>query len=195
MKGRVNLLEWLTHRKNSRKPGEGAPGADQVVDPAAAVDQVRRMIHSALKESGLSDKNKPFTCEASLTLRVRKNDGGQGGVKFSLCGIQGDAGAARKSGRTQTLTITFVPTDETVDTAGIDPGVDEFKNAFDELSKVVDTADIFGTIGAVIDIDFMLDNSLKVSIIAGCDIKDESTHHLSVKLSRSTPITAKPNSG
>lgn len=182
---REHLAEWRTRLAEWRKQVQGTAPDNQIVDSAADVDTVRRMIHSALKKAGLAGKDTQFTCTASLTLKVLKGTDGRGGVKFSVCGVKGGAGVARNSKDTQTLTITFTPTEAAVDTSGIDDqNVNEFKSAFDGLAKVVASPDVFGTSKAVIDINFMLDNAMKMSIIAGGAIKDESTHHLSVTLSR-----------
>jgi hypothetical protein len=185
---RDHLGEWRTHLAEWRKQIVSAAPTAQVVDSAVGIDAIRKMIHNALKASGLTGKSSGFTCTATLTLKVQKSDDPNVGVKFSVCGVRGGASAARKSASTQTLTIKFRPTEastDTLDAGGINPGsIDQFTKAFNGLTSTLDTGDPFGTKEAVIDIDFALDDAANVSIIAGDNVKDDSTHHLQVRLVR-----------
>ena len=182
---RKHLDEWRIHLDEWRKQVDGTAPDNQIIDSAGDVKMARRIVHSALMKSGLGSSYTGFSCTASLTLKVLKSTDADGGVKFSVCGAKGDVGVARNSKNTQTLTIDFTPTEGQVDARDTDEqNVDEFKSAFDGLIEAVSTADEFGTSRVVIDINFMFDAAMNVSIIAGGAIKDESTHHLSVTLSR-----------
>jgi hypothetical protein len=185
---RDHLGEWRTHLAEWRKQVDGVAPTAQIIDSEIDIDAIRKMIHNAMKESGITGKSSRYTCTATLTLKVQKSDDPNVGVKFSVCGVRGGASAARKSASTQTLTIKFMPTEastDTLDAGGVSPGsIDQFRKAFNGLTSTLDAGHPFGTKEAVIDIDFALDESANVSILAGDDVKDDSTHHLQVSLVR-----------
>lgn len=59
----------------------------------------------------------------------------------------------------------------------------EFDTAFEQLQPLIgDTSSDYGVQEAAIDLDFSITEDATVSILAAGDVKDDSTHHLAVKL-------------
>jgi hypothetical protein len=159
------------------------PGREkQKVPPSAGtpIDKTCKEISSALaRRLG----NLPgINANAMLSIKIEKNDDVGAQIKFTVFGVRTDAGAKRKHKSLHTVSISFAPTGNAYSNSE-----NEFDTAFEQLQPLLgDTGSDYSVKEAAIDLDFSITEEGNMSILAAGEVKDESTHHLAVKLTSRT---------
>jgi hypothetical protein len=154
--------------------------------PPITVNSMCTMVENALGASSLT-ADPSVKIEATLTTKVVRTNEEELGLKFAVCGVRGGGGVQRTSGNTQEVTVTFDPTrppsSDADSPATSDADGTELRTELDTLAEMIGLSDLRWTTAAI-DLDLTLDDEGKASVIAAGDVKDDSTHHLEIKLTR-----------
>jgi hypothetical protein len=152
--------------------------ADTTIDKTLAdttIDKICNEISGALARL-LKGRN-GITASAMASIKIQKSGGDGLEAKFAICGVRADAGAQRTHGNVHTVSITFTPTGNA--NSGSE---NEFDKAFEQLQPLLDTSSDYAAQVMAIDLDFSITEQGRLSILAAGSFKDESTHHVTVKL-------------
>jgi hypothetical protein len=162
--------EKLKAEANSSREKEGVP-----FPAGITIDKTFKEISAALARR--LGKLSESAC-ATLSIKIQKVRKEGTDFEFTVFGIRADAGVDRGHKNVHTVSITFTPRGNTDLSSE-----NEFDTAFEQLQPLIgDTSSDYGVEEAAIDVDFSITEDAKVSILAAGDFKDESTHHLTVKL-------------
>ena len=160
----------------SRGAGDYAVEED-LVSADTTIDKICNEISAAL--AGLLKGRKDITASAIVSIKIQKSGGDGLEAKFAICGVRGHAGAQRTHQNVHTVSITFTPTGN-----AHSGSKNEFDKAFEQLQPFLDTSSDYAAQVMAIDLDFSITDQGRLSILAAGNVKDESTHHVTVKLTR-----------